>query len=174
MNAELLAKDFVTHAREVLQKCLKQVVRCVDLLNDAELWHRENEHTNSVANLVLHLAGNVRQWVLGGLGGVPVTRDRPAEFSARGSVDRDLLRADLLAVLHEADRVLERLDAEALARTYTIQTYVVTGLVAVFHVVEHFSGHTGQIVHMCKRHKDIDLSLYDAEGKRPPGEVMRP
>lgn len=165
---------FLGYAREKLTQNLAQVERCGRLLTDEDLWHRPNAHTNSVGNLVLHLMGNVRQWILGGLRGDACDRDRPAEFAARAACPRAELLADLSRVVLRAEETLRQLDTAALERPHRIQGYDVTGLVAVFHVVEHFSFHTGQIVHITKLLKDVDLSLYDAQGRKTVGAVHTP
>ncbi len=161
------AAAFTSYACAKLDQNMRQIERCVALLDDAAVWSRVNEHCNSVGNLLLHLTGNVRQWVLGGIAGQPVQRNRPAEFAQRAALPAAALVADLAGVIAAARNVLAALSSTDLATRRTIQTYEVTVLVAVFHVVEHFSWHTGQIAHMTKALRDVDLSLYDAEGHKP-------
>ena len=99
-------------------------------------------------------------------------RDRPAEFAARGGSSRADLLANCELAVRRASACIRSLDEEQLTARHTIQGYSVSGLLAVFHVVEHFSGHTGQIVHITKSIKDVDLSVYDAQGQRQaPGPV---
>lgn len=166
MNRSGQTETFITFAAHKLTEQLAQVERCAALLNAEQLWRRTNDHTNSVGNLLLHLAGNVRQWLCAGLTGAPAERDRPAEFAARGPAPAPQLTARLRDAVTEGLANVRRLDEAALLRPLTIQTYVVTPLIAVFHVVEHFSFHTGQIVHITKALLDVDLSLYDAQGHR--------
>lgn len=161
-----LAADFVAFARRKLADHAAQAVRCAGLLSDAEAWQRVNEHSHSVANLLLHLRGNVLMWIVDGVGGQRFDRDRPAEFAARGPAPVAPLVEQLQDALRRADEVLAGLGADALEHTYTIQGYDVTGLEAVFHVVEHFAFHTGQIISMTKALRNCDLSLYDAQGRR--------
>ena len=168
--AEMLTHEFLGYARDKLSQSLGQVVRCLRLLSSEEVWHRTNGHTNSVGNLVLHLTGNVRQWIVAGLGGQPFTRDRPAEFAQRGPVPTSEIVDNLERTVQQAVDVLQHLDSEALAARLNVQGYDVSALVAVFHVVEHFSAHTAQIVHMTKALKDVDLSLYDEHGRRLAGK----
>jgi len=169
MSAEYLARELLTFAEQKLRLEMGQIERCAGLLRDDEVWRRHNEHTNSVGNLTLHLAGNVRQWVLGGLGGQVIERDRPAEFAACGPRPTMECGEALRSTLEAACAVLAGLDAAALARKYVIQEYEVAGAAAVGHVVEHFSWHVGQIVHMTKALRNGDLSLYDAQGHRLDG-----
>jgi uncharacterized damage-inducible protein DinB len=174
MSSEELAAEFLGHARARLAEHLAQIARCGGLLTEKEVWHRSNRHTNSVGNLILHLTGNVRQWIAAGLAGEPVVRDRPAEFAERGPLPTAEILADLERVVRRAIEILGGLDAAGLGRRHSIQGYEVSGLVAVFHVVEHFSGHTGQIVYLTKMIKDVDLSLYDAQGRKLPGWGANP
>lgn len=170
MASDGLGPSFVAYASAKLRQHMDQLTRAVALVGPGELWHRVNTHTNSVGNLLLHLAGNVRQWLLAGLAGEPFDRDRPAEFAARGGPTGDELLARLAEVVARGCGVIERMTEEDLAGERTIQGYRVTGLVAVFHVVEHFAGHTAQVVHMVKALRDLDLSSYDAQGQRLAGD----
>jgi uncharacterized damage-inducible protein DinB len=163
------AEGVVAHSVERLEHYLAQIRRCSLLLGDEGVWERPNGHVNSVANLVLHLTGNVRQWILGGVGGIPVERDRPAEFAARGGAGAAELVDGLTAAVCDAIGVIRGLDSVRLAETRVIQGYDVTVQTAVLHVVEHFSYHAGQVVHATKWLKDVDLSLYDAQGRRIDG-----
>lgn len=171
MSSADLAHEFVAYACEKLTQQLGQIVRCAGLLTEEEVWQRANEHTNSVGNLILHLTGNVRQWVVAGLGGAAFSRDRPAEFAQRGPLPTAEIVAPLEQTVREAIEVLHGLDSAALAARHSIRGYDVSALAAVFHVVEHFSGHGGQIVHATKALKDVDLSLHDAQGHQRSGNL---
>ena len=166
MSAEDLTRELTAYACAKLTSHLAQIVRCAGLLNEAELWQRANEHCNSVGNLILHLTGNIRQWIVAGIGGEPFRRDRPAEFAARGPRPAGEIVGALESTVRRAGAIIAGLDAEALGVRRTIQGYDVSALVAVWHVVEHCSFHTGQIVHLTKVMKNVDLSVYDAEGRR--------
>lgn len=174
MDAERLTHDFTRYACEKLALNLEQIIRCANLLNDEELWQRANAHCNSVGNLILHLTGNVRQWVLAGIAGEPFERDRAAEFAERGPLPARQVVAALEEIVSRAIRVISELSPADVSVGLTIQGYEVSTLSAVFHVVEHFSGHTGQIVHMTKALRDVDLSLYDTDGRRRSGDAATP
>lgn len=165
---ELWAELSQAIIRKLEQDC-SQVVRCVRLLEPPEVWHRVNPRCNSVGNLVLHLTGNMRQWILSGVGGEPFERDRPAEFTERGPRPVEPLLAAFTQTVQRASEIIATLKAESLSIRRGIQGYEVSTLVAVFHAVEHFSFHTGQIVHMTKALKNVDLSLYDEQGRRFEG-----
>jgi uncharacterized damage-inducible protein DinB len=128
------------------------------------LWWRANEQSNSVGNLLLHLTGNVRQWIVMGVGGTPSTRDRASEFAAQDGPATDQLLADLERALDEADAVLARLSAEDLSSPRSIQGRELTVLEAVYHVVEHFSMHLGQIVFAAKLHTPGAVRFYEDAG----------
>jgi uncharacterized damage-inducible protein DinB len=133
------------------------IVQCLSQLTEEEIWWRPNPASNSAGNLVLHLSGNMRQWIISGLGGAGDVRVRDREFSERGPLPRRVLVTRLRTTVAEARRVLDRLPAGALARPYTIQGFRVTGLVAVAHVYEHFSHHAGQIIYITKLKRGRDL-----------------
>src|SRR5262245_27664947 len=124
--------------------------RALEELPAADLWWRPHERSTSVGNLLLHLQGNVRQWIVSGLGGAPDHRERSTEFAAREGQDKTALLAALAATVEEACAVIARLDERALAGTVTIQGIETTRLGAVLHVVEHFSWHTGQVTWVAK------------------------
>jgi uncharacterized damage-inducible protein DinB len=165
MHRDELLIDFARSAARKLEQDCRQIVRCARLLTDAEAWSRPNQHCNSVANQMLHLTGNIRQWILGGLSDDPTQRDRPAEFAARGPTPIEPIITGLEQTIAAAARILNSLSSDQLALRYSIQGYDVTGLHAAFHVAEHISFHTGQIVHITKAIKNIDLSIYDSQGR---------
>jgi uncharacterized damage-inducible protein DinB len=139
--------------------------KAVEPLSQEQVWWRPNEASNSIGNLLLHLNGNVWQWLVASFNGLEDKRDRPAEFSATG----DLSAADLLArlgeTMDEAAKVLARLTTEELLATYQIQGYTVRGLAAVYQVVEHFGLHYGQIVYIAKALDGRDLGFYSELNK---------
>ena len=139
---------------------------CLSRLGDGHIWSRGGANENAVGNLVLHLAGNVRQWILAGVGGAPDLRDRDAEFAARAGAGADELRRLLGGTVREASAVIAAVPAARLAEPLTIQGYRVTVLEAIYHVVEHFAQHTGQIVFATKAATGADLGYYAHLRKR--------
>jgi uncharacterized damage-inducible protein DinB len=141
----------VDQAMRVLRRVyLPRITSCLEILSPSQIWYRPNEASNSVGNLVLHLTGNVRQWIISGLGGAPDIRERDIEFSERGPIPQKVLARRLHQIVEEACDVLRRLPPEELARVHTIQRFRVTGSEAAFHVAEHFSHHAGQIILLTK------------------------
>ena len=133
---------------------------CVESLSEEQVWWRPNEASNSVGNLVLHLNGNVRQWLLTSFNMWDDTRNRPAEFAERSGMSSVALMRTLGATIDQASEVLKRLTEADLAATFHIQGYTVTGLHAVYQVVEHFGMHHGQIIYITKLLRGADLGFY--------------
>ena len=159
------AGTFLERSRYYLSgEYLPKLRHCAAALPDEALWQRANESSNSIANLLMHLAGNVRQWIVSGIGGRPVERDRAAEFSARTGPSARALLGDLEAAVAESDSVLAGLSEEDLVRPCTIQGRETTVLAAIYHVVEHFAMHTGQIVLLTKARAPGAISFYDDSG----------
>jgi hypothetical protein len=149
-NQETLAAAFGRAAGEELTKALQRIEHCVDQLSDEQVWERPSADMNAIGNLVLHLCGNVRQWIVAGLGGVPDSRNRPAEFAERGPIPRHELLERLRRVVAEAKSVLARQTGEQLLQIRCIQGFEVSGLGAIFDAVPHFRGHTQEIIHMTR------------------------
>jgi uncharacterized damage-inducible protein DinB len=155
-------RAFLAEARRHLaEDYLPKLERCLERLTDEQVWWRAGEHSNSLGNLLLHLEGNLRQWVVCGAGGREDLREREREFAERRAVPREELLAGLRAAVAEAGDVLAGLDASALLETRRVQGLDVTLLSAVFHAVEHFSMHTGQIILLTKMLTGGDLAFYD-------------
>ena len=161
------SRPFIDESRKLLTTSLfPRIERCIEKLSDEEVWWRANPESNSIGNLLLHLSGNVRQWIVSGLGGAPHDRQRQQEFDARGPIPRAELLSRLGESVHEVDRVLAALDPASLLEQRQIQGCDVTVLEAVYHVVEHFSMHTGQIILLTKMFKG-DVGLYDVSDGTP-------
>jgi uncharacterized damage-inducible protein DinB len=142
---------------------------CLARLSDDDLWWRPNEVSNSIGNLLLHLSGNIRQWIVSGVGGMPDVRRRQEEFEQRGPVARAELLARFEAALADADRALVSLEAGELTAPRRIQGRDTTVLLAIFHVIEHCAMHTGQITYLTKQRSACDLGFYrDAGGLAVP------
>lgn len=161
-----LCDEFRRFAVGKLNDSLSQIERCLNLLTEEQIWHRPNDVSNAIGNLVIHLDGNVRQWIIGGVGQEPFERDRPAEFAQREPLPTEQILGDLRQTVDRACAIIRELTPERLTELEEIQQREVTVLAAVFHVVEHFTLHTGQIVYATKILVGEDLSLYDAQGQR--------
>jgi uncharacterized damage-inducible protein DinB len=156
---------FISRSRYWLTKEYPIKLRhCVNALPRSAVWTRPNQSSNSVGNLFVHLTGNVTEWILGGVGGRSVARYRAGEFAQRDGADGSKLLDNLEVVLLEADSVLAGLTEKDLERSVVIQERDTTVLAAVYHVVEHFAMHTGQIVFLTKIYAPDKIHFYDDAG----------
>jgi uncharacterized damage-inducible protein DinB len=167
---EELGRVFIEQARHFLSIEYRTKLRhSVEALPPDVIWLRPNESSNSVGNLLLHLAGNIRQWIVSGVGGAQDVRHRAEEFSTRDGWPAAALLDALDRALDEVDDVLARLEPSALHERRTFQARELTVFEAIFHVVEHFSYHLGQIVLVAKAATPDGIEFYeDAGGKARP------
>jgi len=157
-----VGKAFIQQARDHLKEdFLPKIRQCLEVLEEEDLWWRAHENNNSVGNLMLHLTGNVRQWIVSGVGGAPDLRERSKEFSERNGIPKKDLLLKLEETMVQADQVLSSLSPPYLLEQRTIQGFRRTVLEVIFHVVEHFSFHTGQIIYITKLRRGIDLRFYN-------------
>jgi len=146
--------------KKLIEEFWPRLRACVELLTDEQLSWRPNENSNSIANLMLHLSGNVRQWLLVSFNKEEDRRQRSAEFAERSQLSASTLIAQLGATMDETSALLARLTPADLVARYEIQGYHVTGLDAIYHVVEHFGMHYGQIAYIAKALTAKDLGFY--------------
>jgi uncharacterized damage-inducible protein DinB len=166
--SEAVSRAFIERAEEfLLGDYLPKIERCLEKLTDEQIWWRANEESNSIGNLILHLCGNARQWILSGVGSQPDSRVRDAEFEQREPIARNELLTLLRSTLSEIRNVLEALDPSTLLDRRKIQGHDVDVLEAIFHVTEHFSMHAGQIFLLTKLLTATDLRFYDFEADAP-------
>lgn len=157
-----VSRAFVQQARQLLKsEYLPKLEGCLNILTDEQVWWRANPESNSIGNLCLHLAGNARQWIVSGLGGETDARARQREFDERAMIPNSELLSTLRETLEDVDNVLARFDLERCLEQHEIQGTKVTALAAIFHVTEHFSMHTGQIILLTKMLSQRDLGFYD-------------
>ncbi|HEX5111849.1 MAG TPA: DinB family protein, partial [Saprospiraceae bacterium] len=140
---------------------LPRIMECLDKITNEQIWWRPNETSNSIGNLVLHLCGNVRQWIGTGLGELPDHRKRQTEFDERRVIDKETLKSELSNTMLMAKDVISKVSEQALLQTRPVQTFEETGLTILIHVTEHFSYHTGQIAYITKMLTDKALGFYE-------------
>jgi uncharacterized damage-inducible protein DinB len=163
-----VSAEFISQARYLLrEEYLPKIERCLERLADEQIWWRANDNSNSIGNLILHISGNARQWIVCGLGAEPDARERDAEFAERRIVPRDELRTHLKKAISDIDRTLESFEAERLLEQFQIQGTETTALAAILHVTEHFSMHTGQIILLAKMLADVDFVFYNFSTGKP-------
>jgi uncharacterized damage-inducible protein DinB len=182
-SADAVAQSFIAEARRLLaEDYLPKIERCLERLRADDLWWRPGAESNSVGNLLLHLEGNARQWIVCGIGGAPDRRERQTEFDAgtdhqpgdaKLPTARELFER-LRTTIEEVNEVLSHLDAPLLVERRSIQGLEqVEVLTAVFHVVEHFSMHTGQIIQLTKMRAGRDLAFYDFSDDAPRANWLK-
>lgn len=149
-SSESLAAAVTGEARHQMAESLARIEHCVAQLSTEQLWWRPTPQQNSVGNLLLHLAGNIRQWIVAGVAGAPDTRNRPAEFAERRPRPAGELLAQLRDVIQQADRVLDGLSADHLFEPRRIQGFDTSVLKAIFHVATHLQGHAQEIISLTR------------------------
>jgi uncharacterized damage-inducible protein DinB len=159
-NGELSALFLEFSRKTLLEQAWPRLRDCVEPLTEEQVWWRPNEASNSIGNLMLHLNGNVRQWIVASFNRMEDGRDRPAEFAAQGGIAKAALLEKLGATVKDAADVLARLTEADLTARYEIQGYHVSGLEAVYQVVAHFGLHYGQIAFVTKLLTGSDLGFY--------------
>ncbi len=151
-----VGQAFLAEARRRLVASHAKIAHCLAQLDDAQLWWRPQASMNSVANLVLHLCGNLRQWIVSGVGGATDVRNRPGEVAARGPVSGEELARRLEGTVREAESALARLDPARLLEPRRIQGFDETVLSAIFDSLTHLQGHTQEIVHLTRMQRGED------------------
>jgi uncharacterized damage-inducible protein DinB len=155
-----LDRIFLDFSIRKLRQLANRIDDCLAKLTAEQIWARASDEQNAIGNLVLHLCGNIRQWIGFGVAGKPDIRVRDREFAARGDIEPSELRERLKAAVEEAVAGLEGVSSERLAETMKVQAYEVPVLEAIYHVVEHFSQHTGQIIFATRLLTGTDLAFY--------------
>ena len=155
-----VASEFLEYSAEKLELYLDRIETCVDKLAPEQIWARQSENENAIGNLILHLEGNIRQWILGGVDGQPDLRDRNAEFDARGGASPDELKARLHATVKEAAAIVRAVPAERLTDRIRPQGYDASVLEAIYQVVQHLAGHAFQVMLLTKLYTSEDLAFF--------------
>lgn len=146
--------------RRLITESMPRINKCLDELSIEEVWHKQNANTNSIGNLVLHLCGNVRQYILSGIDGQEDVRERDLEFSEKGPIEVSILKEQLKSLMIEVDRALDRITPEDMIRNVRVQGFEENVTSILIHVTEHFSYHVGQITFYTKFIKDVDTGYY--------------
>lgn len=172
--SESVSAIFLDFSGRKLRQLSGRIESCLGELSEEQVWARGGESENAVGNLALHLCGNVRQWIVSGVGGRPDIRDRDAEFAARGGISKGELTQRLRETVDDAIQTLSQIQPGRLEESVTIQRYEVPVMEAIYHVVEHFSMHAGQIIFATKLLTGGDPGFYrhlrsgGAHGEKTP------
>lgn len=146
--------------RRIFEESYHRIFKCLDLLTEDDVWLIPNKNTNSIGNLILHLNGNVRQWMLSSFTDTPDRRKRSLEFEKESRISKDQLKELLLQLRLELEELLPHISEKELIESHKVQVYSETGISILIHVIEHFSYHTGQIALLTKLIGDKDLKFY--------------
>lgn len=153
---DLLIKEILHRFNENTPR----IEKCLDEVSEEQVWARPNSASNSIANLIIHLCGNITQYVISGLGGFPDTRNRDAEFEILSGNNKAQLLERLHQTVRKASEIIAGLSEEELMKSRTVQGFNVSGVDIIVHVTEHYSYHTGQIAFWTKLILNKDLGFY--------------
>jgi Protein of unknown function (DUF1572) len=161
--ADQIPSLFLSASVKGMQLSEDAINRCVAKLSDDQMWHRGADHENSIANLLLHLEGNLRQWFLHGIDGQPDVRSRDLEFTLSPSQRCAEIRSRFAATLDECRKVIGSLPPARLLEVINPQPSgswpPMTILEAICRVTGHLQSHTGQIIMLTKQLTGADLDL---------------
>ena len=164
----LFYKEFIELSVRFINENTEKIKTCMKELDEKDVWLRLNEHVNSIANTMLHLCGNIRQYVISSVGGQIDIRERDLEFSTTEGFLKDELLAKLSETVEEAKSIITSASQENLERRRIVQNTPYTGIGIIIHITEHYSYHTGQIILLTKLFKNKDMGFYarkDLNGK---------
>jgi len=139
---------------------IHRILQCMDRLSIDQIHHRPNGNSNSINNLIIHLDGNVRQWLISTMSSASDLRTRDQEFDPDNQLSKEELQR-VLAILEDDIRsILTNIEKINLQEVQEVQCYKESNLAILVHVIEHFSYHVGQITYITKMLLDIDTGYY--------------
>ena len=160
MNKEtLLVEELVKNALYQMDLSTRMIQKSLTEISEEEVWLKPNESLNSIANLILHLCGNITQYIISSLGETEDIRERNLEFSTSKGLNKSELLTKLEETIDTAKRVIFDSDPEQLLKIRVVQGFSFSGVGVIIHVVEHYSYHTGQIAFWVKQLKNKDLGF---------------
>jgi len=155
-----MKNEFINHSIYYIKLNIPRVEKCFAQLTEEQIWSRPNKNSNSIGNLILHLCGNVTQYIISGLGNTIDNRKRDEEFSTETSLDKKELLSKFNHTLHKALEIIEAQKESDLTESLTLQGFNHTRISAIIHVTEHLSYHVGQIAYITKMFTDSSLDFY--------------
>jgi uncharacterized damage-inducible protein DinB len=156
----LFFKEFIDESLRRINENTFKIEACMKQLDEKDIWFRHNDHINSIGNMILHLCGNIRQYIISSLGGVPDIRERDIEFSTTGGFTNAELTAGWQNTMDDAVTTIGQVSPENLLRRRVVQGTDLSGISIIIHVTEHYSYHTGQIIFLTKLYKNRDMGFY--------------
>ena len=155
-----IAQEFINQSIFNINENTPKIIKCLDDLSEEQIWVRPNKASNSMGNILLHLCGNIRQYIISSLGGQPDIRERDKEFAAKDGYTKKELMDKLVATVNEAIDVIQNVDEIRLLKIFSVQGFSQSGIGIIIHVTEHYSYHTGQIIFWTKQLQGKDLGFY--------------
>jgi uncharacterized damage-inducible protein DinB len=155
-----IIQEFINQNIFRIQENTPKIIKCMDELREEQIWQRPNETSNSIGNIILHLCGNIRQYIISSLGDQPDIRERDKEFSAKGGYNKEELQNKLTSTVEEAINTIKNIDENRLLKIHSVQGFNYSGIGVIIHVTEHYSHHTGQIIFWTKQLTAKDLGFY--------------
>ena len=138
-----------------------RISKCLELISEEQLWYKHNEHVNSIGNLILHLCGNVKQYICAGILREKDLRQRDQEFEASHSLTKVQILAHLNETMSIISAKLDHITPEMLIEDFSVQGFNENGTSILVHITEHFSYHVGQITYLTKFLNNVDTGYYD-------------
>lgn len=154
-------QEFIAHSIYRIDESQRMIHQSMEILDEDDMWKRANNSSNSIGNLILHLCGNLTQYGISSLSSVPDMRKRDEEFNSMGGVTKSDLLEKLDAVIVLVKENIAACSIEQLLKIRTVQSFTMSGIGVIIHLVEHLSYHTGQIAFWTKILKDQDLGFYE-------------
>ncbi|MFD2585660.1 DinB family protein [Croceitalea marina] len=158
---EIIREEFIQNAIYRLDESTRMNTISLEQLSEEDIWKRPNENLNSVGNLILHLCGNMSQYIISSLGETEDTRKRDIEFDTISGFNKKELQLMLTETAEKSKRIINDASLAQLVRKRKVQGFYFSGIGVVLHAVEHYSYHTGQIAFWTKQLKNKDLGFYD-------------
>lgn len=156
----ILTTEFIDQSIYRIDENTSKIIKCLGLLSEDEVWHKLNASANSIANLILHLCGNIRQYAVSSLNYVEDVRERDLEFTTKGGLNKGDLIEKLTQTVEGAKETMKNLKEEEVLKTRSVQGFNFSAMGIIVHVTEHYSYHTGQIALITKLIKNQDLGFY--------------
>ncbi len=157
----------ITRIRAGFEGLRARLVTTLGRLSPEDLAWRANEESNSAANLVLHICGNLRQRFHAGFGGAADDRVRNEEFADRGPWSAEAMIARANTAFAEVDAFLAALDPARLEETRTIQGRAQTLLDMLLLTLPHVAEHVGQIIYIAKARQGEGFATLSLPLKKP-------
>jgi len=155
-----ISNEFIQQSIKCIEENTSKIKTCLQQVKEENVWERPNESSNSIGNLLLHLCGNITQYIIATLGSKEDIRNRDAEFAATGGFTKEQLQNKLSAVIDEAISIIKLCDEEKLLQQKSVQVYTLSGIGIILHVTEHYSYHTGQVAFLTKLITNKDIGFY--------------